>query len=246
VSTTYSRAVPFGATYLGNGRTRFRLWAPGQDGAAVEVEGSAPLAMKRQADGWFDLETPCRPGARYSYRLASGQSVPDPASRAQADDVHGPSLVVDPTSYRWRCADWRGRPWHEAVIYELHVGTYGGFGRVQADLDRLSRLGITAIELMPINDFPGQRNWGYDGVLPFAPDRAYGSPDELKALIDDAHDRRLLVSTSSTITSGRTETISASTPRISSATTSPRRGAPPSISASRRCAASSSRTRSTG
>src|ERR1044071_8784573 len=186
VSATYSRSVPFGATYLGDGRTRFRLWAPGQDSAGVEIDGSTPLALKRQADGWFDLETSCRPGARYNYRLATGQSVPDLASRAQADDVHGPSLVVDPTSYRWQCADWRGRPWHEAVVYELHVGTYGGFARVQADLDRLSGLGVTAIELMPINDFPGQRNWGYDGVLPFAPDKAYGSPDERKALIDNA------------------------------------------------------------
>jgi maltooligosyltrehalose trehalohydrolase len=193
VSATYSRAVPFGATYLGDGQTRFRLWAPGQDSIGVEIEERAPLALKRQADGWFELETACRPGARYAYRLANGQSVPDPASRAQADDVHGPSLVVDPASYRWQCTDWCGRPWHEAVIYELHVGTHGGFGRVQADLDRLSGLGITAIELMPINDFPGQRNWGYDGVLPFAPDRAYGSPDELKALIDNAHDRRLMV-----------------------------------------------------
>ncbi len=127
------------------------------------------------------------------YRLGTGQSVPDPASRAQVDDVHGPSLVIDPESYHWQHPDWRGRPWPEAVIYELHVGTHGGFAAVQSDLDRLSEIGVTAIELMPINDFPGRRNWGYDGVLPFAPDTAYGTPDALKALIDQAHQRRLMV-----------------------------------------------------
>jgi maltooligosyltrehalose trehalohydrolase len=193
MSTAFSRASPFGATYLGSNRTCFRLWAPDQTAVGVEINQSSPLAMERQADGWFELQTACSPGASYFYRLGTGQAVPDPASRAQANDVHGPSLVIDPKSYRWRHSDWRGRPWHEAVLYELHVGTYGGFECVQADLDRLASLGITAIELMPINDFPGQRNWGYDGVLPFAPDRAYGKPDELKALIDQAHQRRLMV-----------------------------------------------------
>jgi malto-oligosyltrehalose trehalohydrolase len=143
--------------------------------------------------GWFEVEASCRPGTAYLYRLESGQNVPDPASRAQRDDVHGPSLVVDPGSYRWRHGDWRGRPWHETVLYELHVGTCGGFAGVMRDLDRLASLGITAIELMPLADFSGSRNWGYDGVLPFAPDRAYGSPDQLKALIDAAHERGLMM-----------------------------------------------------
>ena len=193
MNTTCAWALSFGATYLGDDRTRFRLWAPNQKSVGVQIDQGAALAMASQADGWFELETACRPGASYTYRLGTGQSVPDPASRAQADDVHGPSLVVDPASYCWQQTDWRGRPWHEAVIYELHVGACGGFAGVQADLDRLSRLGITAFELMPVNDFPGQRNWGYDGVLPFAPDRAYGKPDDLKALIDQAHQRRLMV-----------------------------------------------------
>ena len=95
-----------------------------------------------------------------------------------------PSLVVDPRAYRWRNTDWHGRPWEETVLYELHVGLLGGFAGVRQELPGLADLGITAIELMPINDFPGARNWGYDGVLPFAPDRAYGTPDELKALVD--------------------------------------------------------------
>jgi malto-oligosyltrehalose trehalohydrolase len=181
-----------GARYLGGNRTRFRLWAPGQQRVAVEIDGQS-LAMMPQPDGWFDAEASCGPGAPYLYRLGSGQSVPDPASRAQADDVHGPSLVVDPDAYRWRHPGWAGRPWAEAVLYELHVGTYGGFAGVAADLDRLAGLGITAVELMPVADFSGSRNWGYDGVLPFAPDRAYGTPDGLRALVDAAHGRRLMM-----------------------------------------------------
>jgi malto-oligosyltrehalose trehalohydrolase len=182
----------FGATYLGGQRARFRLWAPGQKKIDLEIEGRS-TAMTPQPEGWFEVEAGAAPGASYVYRLESGQAVPDPASRAQAEDVHGPSLVVDPNRYRWRHPEWKGRPWHEAVLYELHAGTYGGFAGVQADLDRLAGLGITAVELMPINDFPGTRNWGYDGVLPFAPDRSYGTPDELKALIDAAHERGLMM-----------------------------------------------------
>jgi malto-oligosyltrehalose trehalohydrolase len=183
----------FGASLLDSGRTRFRFWAPAQERVGVEVEGQPPLPMKALGNGWFEAEGPAPAGARYRYRLADGLAVPDPASRAQADDVHGPSLVIDPGSYRWRHDDWRGRPWHETVLYELHVGTFGGFAGVQAALPALAELGVTAIELMPINDFPGTRNWGYDGVLPFAPDRSYGTPDELKALVDSAHGLGLMM-----------------------------------------------------
>ena len=149
--------------------------------------------MRSAAGGWFEAETACGHGTEYRYLLESGLAVPDPASRAQADDVHGPSLVIDPRRYRWRNPDWRGRPWRETVLYELHAGLYGGFAGVQRELPRLAELGVTAVELMPVNDFPGARNWGYDGVLPFAPDRAYGSPDDLKALVDAAHDHGLMV-----------------------------------------------------
>jgi maltooligosyltrehalose trehalohydrolase len=183
----------FGAQHLGNDRTRFRLWAPGQKAVGVEIDGGAMVPMTALPDGWFQAETMCGPGASYRYRLDTGEAVPDPASRAQADDVHGPSVVVDPTAYRWRYPEWKGRPWHEAVLYELHVGTYGGFAGVEADLDRLAEFGITAIELMPVNDFPGTRNWGYDGVLTFAPDRAYGTPDDLRRLVDAAHGRGLMM-----------------------------------------------------
>jgi malto-oligosyltrehalose trehalohydrolase len=149
--------------------------------------------MSQSGDGWFELDADCGAGTHYRYLLQDGMTVPDPASRAQAGDVHGWSVVVDPTSYQWRLSQWRGRPWHETVLYELHVGAFGGFNGVARELPRLAALGITAIELMPITEFPGARNWGYDGVLPFAPECSYGTPDELKALIDAAHDNGLMI-----------------------------------------------------
>jgi maltooligosyltrehalose trehalohydrolase len=189
----FVRDLPFGSCVIAGNRTRFRIWAPSQKQVAVQIEGGVRVPMDRGDDGWFEVEAACGPATPYRYVLESGLAVPDPASRAQLDDVHGPSLVVDPRAYRWRNADWRGRPWPETVLYELHAGLLGGFGGVQQELDRLAGLGISAIELMPVNDFPGQRNWGYDGVLPFAPDRAYGSLDDLKALVDAAHDRGVMI-----------------------------------------------------
>ena len=191
--TSFVRAIPFGATVLDDGRVRFRLWAPGQEAVSLQLEGSANIPMRGGGNGWFEIEAACGPGARYRYRLSSSLAVPDPAARAQVDDVHGPSVVVDATGYRWRSAEWRGRPWTETVLYELHAGLMGGYAGVAAALPQLREIGITAVELMPINDFPGKRNWGYDGVLPFAPDRAYGSPDDLKALVDRAHDLGLMI-----------------------------------------------------
>jgi maltooligosyltrehalose trehalohydrolase len=191
--TGFARELPFGATLVAPDRTRFRLWAPAEQKVAVEIDGRPPIAMSRAADGWFEAEAPCGAGARYRYRLGSGLAVPDPASRAQAADVHDASLVIDPRAYRWQSADWCGRPWQETVLYELHAGAFDGFAGVQAALPGLAELGVTAVELMPINDFPGRRNWGYDGVLPFAPDRAYGTPDELKALVDAAHANGLMI-----------------------------------------------------
>jgi malto-oligosyltrehalose trehalohydrolase len=191
--TSSHRRLPFGATLLEPGRTRFRIWAPAQRGVAVAIAGRAPLPMRRHDEGWFELETDCGAGARYRYVLDDGTKVPDPAARAQAGGVHGNSVVIDPASYRWRQTDWRGRPWRDAVIYELHVGLLGGFAGVARELPRLAATGFTAIELMPIAEFPGTRNWGYDGVLPFAPQSSYGSPDELKALIDAAHRHGLMI-----------------------------------------------------
>src|SRR3546814_14235489 len=126
--------------------------------------------MQCRADGWFELDVDCDAGECYRYRLADGLAVPDPASRAQTDDVHGYSRVVDPHAYPWQTPDWRGRPWHETVLYELHVGACGGFLGVIERLPALVKPGITPVELMPLNDFPGARHWGYDGVLPSSPD----------------------------------------------------------------------------
>ena len=135
-------------------------------------------------------------GARYKFRIDDEIDVPDPASAFQPDDVFGPSEVIDHEAYPWRAADWRGRPWQEAVVVEAHVGTFTEQGSYRAMIDRLDHLaetGITALELMPLADFAGSRNWGYDGVLWYAPDSAYGRPDDLKALIDAAHQRGLMM-----------------------------------------------------
>jgi maltooligosyltrehalose trehalohydrolase len=165
----------------------FRLWAPSAESVLLEVEGMQPLPMEARGGGWYAVDAPARPGARYRFRTAPDLLVPDPASRAQAEDVHGASVLVDHGAYAWRDAAWRGRPWHETVLYELHVGTLGGYAGVQALLPRLKELGVNAVELMPLAAFPGGRNWGYDGVQPFAPDPSYGTPEELKALVDAAH-----------------------------------------------------------
>ncbi|HVF64593.1 MAG TPA: malto-oligosyltrehalose trehalohydrolase [Casimicrobiaceae bacterium] len=190
--------MPFGAEVRGSS-TRFRLWAPGAPRVDL-VFGAAkdgPMhTMQRNDDGFFEATTEAPAGTRYAFRIDDDLVVPDPASRYNPDDVHAPSEVVDPEAYRWNDADWRGRPWHEAVVYELHVGTFtrrGSYAGVEDRLDDLRDLGITAIELMPLSDFPGRCNWGYDGVLPFAPDASYGTPDDLKRLIDAAHARSMMV-----------------------------------------------------
>jgi maltooligosyltrehalose trehalohydrolase len=172
-------------------QTVFRLWAPAADTVQLELADAEPLAMARGAGGWWAVSCPAGAGTRYRFRIG-GVSVPDPASRRQSGDVHGWS-VVERSTYEWRTPRWQPRPWEEAVFYELHAGLLGGFRGVVEQLDGLHEIGVTAIELMPIGDFPGQRNWGYDGVLPYAPDEAYGMPDDLRHLIDEAHARGLMV-----------------------------------------------------
>ena len=194
----YVHTMPFGAEVLPGGEVRFRLWAPSQEAVALVLEDEQRvLAMDPLEDGFFGLTTAAaRVGSRYRYQLQDGFRVPDPASRFQPDDVQGPSVVVDPAAHTWRQVAWRGRPWEEAVLYELHVGAFsadGTFDGLRRRLDYLVDLGVTAIELMPLSDFAGTRNWGYDGVMPFAPDAAYGSPDDLKRLIDEAHGRGLMM-----------------------------------------------------
>jgi maltooligosyltrehalose trehalohydrolase len=209
--------MPFG-TELTEGGVRFRLWAPGASAVDVVLDDgrlddarldagrlgralaegearSAPLAD--MGAGWFEgVADGAGVGTRYRFRIDGERLVPDPASRRQASGVHGPSVVVDPDAYRWVHDGWRGRPWREAVLYELHVGTFspeGSFDGVRRRLDHLVDLGVTAIQLMPIAEFPGRRSWGYDGVLWYAPAAAYGTPEDLKRLVDDAHGHGLMV-----------------------------------------------------
>lgn len=194
---SFSHRMPFGAE-IGAGGTRFRLWAPAERTISIVLEDSAKtVPMTPVGDGWFELLMPhVAAGERYRFELSDGLRVPDPASRAQSGDVHGKSVVVDPRAYRWQRPEWNGRPWHEAVIAEVHVGTFSAEGTFTGAISRLkplADLGVTALELMPISDFPGTRNWGYDGVLPFAPDERYGTPDDLKELIDAAHACGLMV-----------------------------------------------------
>jgi malto-oligosyltrehalose trehalohydrolase len=149
--------------------------------------------MDRLHNGMFEATSVAPAGTRYGFRISADLVVPDPASRAQPDGVHGLSMVVDPGSYEWRHREWLGRPWREAVILELHVGLLGGFSGVARRVADYAELGITAVELMPIAQFPGERNWGYDGVQLYAPQWSYGGPDELKRLIDVAHGLGLMV-----------------------------------------------------
>jgi maltooligosyltrehalose trehalohydrolase len=193
-------AMPFGAEISAGGSTRFRLWAPAArqvDLLLADRETRRETEMTALDDGWFETNATDAPaGTRYSFRIDGGITVADPASRANPDDVHAPSMVVDPLAFDWSDDAWGGRPWEEAIIYELHVGTFtraGTFAAAIERLDYLAELGVSAIELMPVADFPGRWNWGYDGVLPFAPDASYGSGDDLKRLIDAAHAHKLMV-----------------------------------------------------
>ena len=193
---TRTHHMPFGAELQVDGSVRFRLWAPPHRDVQIELDGET-VAVQPIGEGWHELVTEqAHAGTRYCFVLPDGLRVPDPASRYQPEDVHGPSEVVDPAAHVWRDARWSGRPWEEAVVYELHIGAFtpeGTFRAAITKLDHLVALGVTAIEIMPIGDFPGRWNWGYDGVLPYAPDSSYGRPEDLKALVEAAHHRGLMV-----------------------------------------------------
>ena len=194
----YAFERSWGAEILASGGARFRLWAPAIDSLSLlAVPSGRVQPMSRASDGWFELETDLVDiGGHYMFLLPNGMRVPDPAARAQRRDVHGPSELVDPRAYEWQCTQWTGRPWEEAVVYELHTGTFspqGTFAGIEAKLDHLAALGATVVEPMPVNQFSGTRGWGYDGVLIYAPHTAYGGPEPLKHLIDAAHARGLMV-----------------------------------------------------
>ena len=185
--------LSFGAEIVPDG-VRFRLWAPDTDAAALTLDDGRQFPMAMGRDGWFELTTAeAAAGTRYRYRIAD-TFYPDPASRSQPDGALAASMVVDPTAYEWSDSGWRGVPWADAVIYELHPGAFsteGDFAGVARHLDHLAALGVTLIELMPVAECPGRWNWGYDGVLPFAPAVRYGGPDAMKRLIDECHQRGL-------------------------------------------------------
>ncbi len=192
--------LPIGARPEQDG-VYFRVWATNAGHVDLMLyEGqreAGVFALAPEGDGYFAGQVAgIEAGARYMYRLDSGDPRPDPASRYQPDGVHTVSQVVDPAAFAWTDAGWRGIPLEEAIIYELHVGTatdVGTFDALIERLDDLRDLGVTTIELMPVADFPGERGWGYDGVCLFAPARAYGGPDALRRLVDAAHARGLAV-----------------------------------------------------
>ena len=179
------------------GEFRFRLWAPSQRRVGLVLEDAAEVVpMARRTDGFFEAFVEgVSAGALYRFALDDGMRVPDPASRFQPQDVHGPSEAIDPGAYAWNDA-WTGLRWEDAVLYELHVGAFTPEGTLDAaagKLDHLAALGVTAIELMPIADFSGRRGWGYDGVCLYAPDATYGRPERLKAFVEAAHRRGIAV-----------------------------------------------------
>lgn len=186
-----TNAGAFGPILSSEGAT-FRLWAPAA--RKVHLLLDAPHDMVKDGD-WFHLQVPqAGRGTRYRFRIDGELDIPDPASHFQPDDIGGPSEVID-HAYPWQ-TNWNGLPWEQAVFLEAHVGTFTAAGTFRAMVERLDHLaatGITALELMPLADFPGRWNWGYDGVLSYAPDSSYGRPEDLKMLIDAAHARGLMV-----------------------------------------------------
>lgn len=190
---TYRYNVSLGATYLGDGRCRFRVWAPLADSVAVHIvaprERLEPLARGERGYYYGELEG-VEPGNLYLYLLDGRKERPDPASRYQPQGVHGPSQVVDPHAFAWSDSCWFGPAQQELIFYELHVGTFtleGTFDAMIPHLEGLRELGVTAVELMPVAQFPGSRNWGYDGVYPFAVQNSYGGPEGLMRLVDACH-----------------------------------------------------------
>lgn len=190
--------MPFGAQVEFDGSVTFRLWAPDAERIQLAIEWQSKLLpMTSSGNGWHELHTPqASSGILYRYVVPDGTRVPDPASRFQPQDVGGPSEVIAPGSYLWHDGDWKGRPWTEAVLYELHIGAFTPEGTFRAAIEKLDHLrdvGVTIIEIMPVADFPGRWNWGYDGALLFAPDSTYGRPEDFKAFVEAAHARKISV-----------------------------------------------------
>jgi maltooligosyltrehalose trehalohydrolase len=190
--------VDVGAILTSDGATEFHVWAPFSPSVAVRVmDRPCPIALEAGEGGYFTVTVPdCPAGSRYRFVLGDGRELADPASRSQPDGVLGPSSVVDLQAHTWRDGDYRPRPLWDHVMVELHIGTFtplGTFDAAVAELDGLVKLGISAVEIMPVAQFPGRRNWGYDGVFPYAVHDTYGGPAGLQRLVDAAHQRGLAV-----------------------------------------------------
>src|SRR5437667_149486 len=196
MGSSLDRMSALGASLLTNGVT-FRVWAPRCRSVDVVVDGRAIEALTAREGGLFEVTLEgLAEGARYKYRLDATRSRPDPASRFQPEGVHGPSVVVDPNRFVWTDQEFAGHALGDLVLYELHVGAFtppGTFEAIIPHLARLVELGVTAVELMPIAEFPGSRNWGYDGVHLWAPQSTYGGPRGLRRLVDACHARGLSV-----------------------------------------------------
>ncbi len=190
----------FGAAVSPEGTT-FRFFAPAAkrvDVVVRDAQGERNSGLRARGGGWFEgSDATAGPGARYGFRIDGAAAVvPDPASRFQPEGVHGPSELIDPAGLAGSVTGWSGRPWRDMVFYELHVGTFTPDGTYRGAIERLddlADLGVTAVELMPLAQWPGERNWGYDGVLPYAPAARYGRPEDLAAFIGAAHARGLAV-----------------------------------------------------
>ncbi len=190
MSATRKFDTSWGAVLLPDNQVRFRIWGSLEKSIKLRIQGQ-DLESTPDQEGWREwvLEG-ILPGTSYSYVIDGELECPDPVARAQHGAVNGPSVVVDPAEYQWRNTDWQARPWEETVYYELHVGTFtpqGTFASAAEKLEYLRDLGITTIEIMPVGQFAGERGWGYDGVLIYAPHTAYGTPEDMKAFIDAAH-----------------------------------------------------------
>ena len=187
--------MPFGAEITKEG-VRFALWAPTAE--AVDLLcGDRRDAMPSIGQGWYKLvDTRARAGERYAFEIDGETVVPDPAARFKPDDKDHFCEIIDACAYQWRNAGWNGRSWDEVVLYEAHIGAAsakGTYAGLEAKLPALKAAGITAVELMPLAETPGLRTWGYDGVLHFAPNNDYGTPDDLKHFVDTAHGLGLMV-----------------------------------------------------
>jgi maltooligosyltrehalose trehalohydrolase len=196
LSSAIINEMRVGAYPLKDSRWHFLLWAPQSRTVSIKIADTGRTILMEPLERGYHRAVldGVRAGTRYLYRIEDGRELPDPASRFQPEGVHGPSQLVDTRAFGWTDQNWKGRPLEGSILYELHVGTYtreGSFDAVIPQLPRLVELGVTSVEIMPIAQFPGARNWGYDGVYEYAPQNSYGGPESLHRLVDAMHSHGL-------------------------------------------------------